>query len=101
MAETITVELTFATAEDAQSERLQLPADATVADALAASRFATVAAAALAIHGQTVQPTRTLQDGDRIDLLRTLLIDPMEARRRRAAPTRKQRATRQRNRTQK
>ena len=85
MAETITVELTFATAGEAQSERLHLPTDATVADALAGSRFVGVTVAALAIHGEVVQPTRRLQDGDRIDLLRELLVDPMQARRHRAA----------------
>ena len=86
MAETITVELTFATADEAQSQCLKLPAGATVADALAASRFVGITAA-LAIHGEIVAPTRPLQDGDRIDLLRELLVDPMQARRQRAAAT--------------
>ena len=85
MAETITVELTFATSDEAQSQYLRLPAGATVADALAASRFVSMTAAALAIHGEVVEPTRPLQDGDRIDLLRELLVDPMQARRHRAA----------------
>ena len=87
MAETITVELTLANADEAQSERLKLPANATVADALAASRFVGITAAALAIHGEVVEPTRPLQDGDRIDLLRDLLVDPMQARRQRATAT--------------
>ena len=85
MAETITVELTFATSDEAQSERLKLPASATVADALAASRFVGITAGALAIHGEVVETTTPLQDGDRIDLLRELLVDPMQARRQRAA----------------
>ena len=85
MAETITVELAFATADHARCERLAVRRGATVGDALAASGLATVPAAALAIHGQVVQPTHMLQDGDRIDLLRALRIDPMQARRQRAA----------------
>lgn len=87
MAETITVELTFATSDEAQSQYLRLPAGATVADALAASRFVGVTVAALAIHGEVVTPTTPLQDGDRIDLLRELVVDPMQARRQRATAT--------------
>lgn len=89
MAKTITVELMFATADEARGECLQMPLGATVADALAASDLATMPAAALAIHGEVVLSTRVLQDGDRIDLLRALPIDPTQARRQRAAATRK------------
>ena len=38
----------------------------------------------LAIFGRAVKPGDTLRDGDRVEVLRPLLIDPMQARRRRA-----------------
>ena len=63
---------------------LDVPPGTTVAEALAASRFAAERPAALAIYGQVVSAQRVLAEGDRIELLRDLLINPMEARRRRA-----------------
>lgn len=41
------------------------------------------------VDGQRVQPQHTLRDGDRIDLCRALLVDPMNARRLRAAAAKK------------
>ena len=35
-------------------------------------------------HGETVVLDQPLRDGDRVELLRPLLLDPKEARRRRA-----------------
>ena len=89
MAVTISVELTFATASEARRERVQVPLGATVAEALAASDLAAVEAAAVAIHGEVVAPTRVLREGERIDLLRPLPKDPMTIRRQRATATRK------------
>jgi len=64
---------------------LALPDGATVADALAAAAFPhQETPAAVAIHGETVALDQTLRDGDRVELLRPLLLDPKEARRRRA-----------------
>ena len=64
---------------------LALPDGATVADALAAAAFPhQEKPAAVAIHGETVDLDQTLRDGDRVELLRPLLLDPKEARRRRA-----------------
>ena len=42
----------------------------------------------LGIFGQEVAPERPLRDGDRIEILRPLAMDPKEARRRRARRTR-------------
>lgn len=39
---------------------------------------------AMGIFGQTVKPTQRLQNGDRVELYRPLLIDPKEVRRARA-----------------
>ena len=38
-----------------------------------------------AIHGQRAELTDQLHDGDRVELLRGLLADPKDARRKRAA----------------
>lgn len=68
-----------------QSRRLALPVGATVAQALAAAGFDGEPPAAVAVFGETVAADRPLADGDRVELLRPLLLDPKEARRRRAA----------------
>jgi len=39
---------------------------------------------AYAVFGQRVRPETPLVDGDRVELLRPLVVDPKEARRRRA-----------------
>lgn len=68
---------------------LELADGATVADALAAAELAMPALAtpdvvAVAIHGQRAELRTPLRDGDRVELLRPLQLDPREARRRRA-----------------
>ncbi len=70
--------------------QVQLPAGGTVADALAAADLPAkvpglvVDPDCLAIFGRAVTPEDSLRDGDRVEVLRPLLIDPMQARRRRA-----------------
>ena len=78
------VELVCASAECARRQRLDVAAGTTVAEALAASCFADAKPAALAIYGQVVAPEQVLVDGDRIELLRELLVAPTQARRQRA-----------------
>lgn len=78
------VELAKATAAGAQREGLELPAGATVADALAAAGISEADGQVAAIHGVVVAPDRTLAAGERIDLLQPLLASPMQTRRRRA-----------------
>ena len=78
------VEVVYATAHGACSDELDLPQGTSVRAAVNASRFATTPAAGLAIYGKVVSPDRELEEGDRIELLRELLVDPKEARRRRA-----------------
>lgn len=86
----IAVEVVYARPGRAWRITLQLPASATVADALAAADLPSripglvVDPACLAIHGRAVDTCETLRDGDRVEVLRPLLLDPMEARRRRA-----------------
>lgn len=64
---------------------LQLPEGCTVADAIDEAALDPAGeAVACAIHGVLVRPQHLLRDGDRIELLRPLLADPKENRRRRA-----------------
>lgn len=64
---------------------LELSDGACVADALAASGWAPLDdVAGHAIHGQRASLDTPLRDGDRLELLRALTLDPKEARRRRA-----------------
>ena len=61
---------------------LDLPDGACIADALRAAGVD--AAASCAVFGVTASATNALHEDDRIELLRPLLIDPKQARRRRA-----------------
>ncbi len=63
-----------------------MPEGATVDDALVASGWSLVDITAVAIFGERVERDARLRDGDRVELLRPLLIDPKDARRRRARP---------------
>jgi putative ubiquitin-RnfH superfamily antitoxin RatB of RatAB toxin-antitoxin module len=65
-----------------ESRRVELPEGATVADALDAAGHAPCD---VAVFGERAAPQRMLADGDRIELLRPLLADPKDTRRRRAA----------------
>lgn len=78
------VELAKVSATGARREELELPAGATVADALAAAGISEADGQVAAIHGVVVTPDRTLAEGERIDLLQPLLASPMQTRRRRA-----------------
>src|SRR3546814_18232657 len=62
-----------------------LPAGAAVADAVAASGFGAEGISGFAIHRERAVASTLLRDGDRVELLRPLEVDPTEARRRRAA----------------
>lgn len=59
---------------------------ASVADAITAAALDEAGqATGIAIFGVQATPQTVLVEGDRVELLRPLLIDPKEARRRRAA----------------
>lgn len=65
--------------------QVTLPPGACVADALQAADWRLDAEfVALAVFGQAAGLQTPLHDGDRIELLRPLQCDPMQARRRRA-----------------
>lgn len=67
-----------------QGVELRLDPAATVADAIAASGLPLEGIAGFAVHGVRVEPDAPLRDGDRVELLRPLQVDPKEARRKRA-----------------
>lgn len=64
---------------------LELPLGSRVADALAAAGWSDdPETVAYAVYGVRVDEQALLNDGDRVELLRPLQADPMDARRRRA-----------------
>ncbi len=88
--ERITVQLVFATPDDIWRCELRLPNTATVALALEQSGFWSAhpqlspELAMVGIYGQRCEPGHQLKDGDRVEVYRALVFDPMESRRRRA-----------------
>ena len=89
-AATIHVRVVYALPERAWSVDLDLPSATTAAEALTRSGLASqvpgldAATLACAIFGKPVSWATLLRDGDRLELLRPLLADPKQARRRRA-----------------
>ncbi|ATS20808.1 protein rnfH [Xanthomonas phaseoli pv. phaseoli] len=84
------IEVVLAWPDRYSSVQLELPQGATVAEAVATSGLALEQApAAHAVHGLIARPEQVLRDGDRVELLRPLLLDPKEARRRRAGPSKR------------
>ncbi|GAA4865433.1 RnfH family protein [Luteimonas vadosa] len=81
---TVAVEVVRAWPRAHQEARLRLPAGATVADAIAASGIDLEGVTGYAVFGVRVAVETPLCDGDRLELLRPLRIDPKDARRRRA-----------------
>ena len=92
MADTGTLHVSVVYAEPGRRivRELDVAAGATVADAIRASAIAATAGLAaidlthLGIFGKAVAADAVLREGDRVEILRPLKIDPKEARRRRA-----------------
>jgi putative ubiquitin-RnfH superfamily antitoxin RatB of RatAB toxin-antitoxin module len=88
-AATIAVQVIRAFPDRVEALSLRLPVGSTAGAGVAAARGAGWAIAAevagdLAIYGHTVTAETPLRDGDRLELLRPLLVDPMDRRRARA-----------------
>ena len=77
------IEVVNATSADVNVRTVELPPGATVGDAVDAAGL-DASPSALGVFGEVVDRAHVLEDGDRVDLLRPPLVDPMEARRQRA-----------------
>ena len=77
------VEVVHALPDRAEVVAVRLAAGATVRDAIAASGLK-AEFGRLGIFGATVKLDTPLRDGDRVEIYRPLVLDPKEARRRRA-----------------
>ncbi|HAU79790.1 RnfH family protein [Stenotrophomonas sp. TWI273] len=81
----ITVEVVLAWPDRAASRVLSLPEGATIAEAIAVAAIdGSAQCPAVAVHGLLAKPDQVLREGDRVELLRPLLADPKDNRRRRA-----------------
>lgn len=86
----IRVQVVYAEPDSVWQVDLHLTGGATVAQALEASQFAgrvpgyPQEALVVGIYGQACDLGRLLADGDRIEIYRPLVFDPMESRHRRA-----------------
>ncbi len=85
------VRIAFAAADRFWQQQLDVPEGTTAGDALALSDFArefpeyTDHWPALGVFGERCEATRILREGDRVELYRPLVFDPVESRRRRGA----------------
>ena len=79
------VDVVLALPRGHRAVKLDLPEGARVADAVAASGLPLDGIDGWAVYGVRVAAGHPLRDGDRVELLRPLRMDPKEARRRRAA----------------
>lgn len=74
-----------------QRVELELPPGACLSEAVRAAGMDRIeGVSAYAVFGINASPDTRLHDGDRVELLRPLLIDPKQARRRRAQDSGKQ-----------
>ncbi|MGA6148418.1 MULTISPECIES: RnfH family protein [unclassified Stenotrophomonas] len=81
----IRVEVVLAWPDRAEVRVLSLCEGATVGDAIQAAAIeGSAQCPAVAVHGLLATATQVLHDGDRVELLRPLLADPKDNRRRRA-----------------
>ena len=84
------IEVVYATAETQKIVQLDLPEGACVRDAVIASELHLTTPAIevdvtpVGIYAERVQYDTLLRDGDRVEIYRPLLLDPMQARRQRA-----------------
>ena len=90
---TIAVSVVYAMPDRYWSADVRVPATASVGDALRLAALEApgmeIAEDRLAVFGRPVTFASPLHDGDRIEILRALTIDPKDARRQRAGPARR------------
>ena len=86
-AERIAVEVVVATPDKQRLVQLDLPAGTTAGEAVSSIDFGAqfpdldIAACPIAVWGELSARDRELRNGDRVELLRPLEIDPRDARR--------------------
>jgi len=81
----VRVEVVLAWPDRYLRRELELPEGCTVAEAMEMAALDVAGeTVATAVHGVLTRPTQALREGDRVELLRPLLADPKENRRRRA-----------------
>ena len=88
MADTIRVGVVYADPQTQIEKWVDVPADSTVGEAIASSGIELPVGftpTAIGIYGHIVDEQHRVRDGDRIELYRPLIVDPKEARRRRAS----------------
>ena len=87
MTETIEIEVMYAELDKVWQFPMRVPLNSTVADALAIARRSAdwpnieINSSLLAVYGQMATLQTRLHEFDRVEILRPLLIDPMDARR--------------------
>lgn len=79
------VEVVLALPRAHRAVMLELEAGATLGEAVAASGLPLAGVDGFAVFGVRAGGDTRLNDGDRVELLRPLQLDPKDARRRRAA----------------
>lgn len=85
------IKIAFAAPTRLWQQVLEVPAGTTAGQALALSDFArafpeyTDHMPTLGVYGERCNPARVLRAGDRVELCRPLVFDPVESRRRRAS----------------
>ncbi|CAM5180399.1 hypothetical protein CDEF62S_05250 [Castellaniella defragrans] len=85
------VKIAFAAPTGVWQQALDVPDGATAGEALAASEFArqfpeyTDGPLAMGVYGERCDAGRVLREGDRLELYRPLVFDPLASQRRRAA----------------
>jgi putative ubiquitin-RnfH superfamily antitoxin RatB of RatAB toxin-antitoxin module len=91
----ITVTIVYALPDAASEIAVRLPAGATIAEAIDRADLAArmpgvdVCTCPVGIFGKRTRRDTVLADGDRVELYRPLIVDPQQARRRRAANKRR------------
>ncbi len=91
MTEKISIELVFAAPDSEMLIDLTLASGATIADAIMVSGIVdafpqhALLTLPVGIWGHLAAADQVLQDGDRVEIYRELLIDPMESRRLKAS----------------
>jgi putative ubiquitin-RnfH superfamily antitoxin RatB of RatAB toxin-antitoxin module len=86
---TVAVDVVYALTEDQTVRRIELPAGATVREAVERSTLLErhpeldLAHLAVGIHGERCALETPVRDGDRVEIYRRLTADPKESRRRR------------------